>query len=914
MATRLSDLQESKPRRLSDVQDSFGRGQHTDEPTLPYVVNQVKKGFSAIPGLAGMAVDAIQYPFRKAGQGIEDITGVSLPGFNMHGGNMPITDAYHVGAQAGYGIHPSLGFDPAAEIPKDEYGQPKFAAELGGKIAEFAGMNVLPGVGTVARAAAPLRAAATELLVPVVAGEGAVMGEHLAEQAYPENKTAKSIGGILGSLPGLLFTQKAVDAAATMSSKSGKVADKINEAATNAGIKLPWVTDESKAAMAKAREQAALSDVAEKIGSQLGSQESVKNLSEAADISNKIPGFKENLTLGRITGSPTIRADEQHFSSTVPSALETATQKQAGLDAAIESQTTKRFPVQADTAINQGARRVLEEKSAKMEEGLNRLSAQEEKLASALPRGDAEGTGAQLRNIRNTMMQTARDVKNQKYADVASLAKQSGASIKMDDTLTIAKDINTAERNIFQDDPGVVGKILRRYSSETQATGVVIKTTPTGGKIKTFPAPLEAKEPIASFEEFQSLYREANKEYSNLTIAMKNGVPDAAQKLESVGKVLENLKAKIPTLESEAYGAVGVKFKEANDFYRTKYLEIFKKGMGGKIGQETKFGYSTPDSKIMSTLILKKNDPSGMKEFLEMAGGDQKALQVMENGVMDKLAQDVIRNDKVNPNLLATFIRQHKQSLDEVPAIRNKISSIESATKSLVENKNMVLDEQAAIASSTLKKIANADNESTIISNAMKSPKYLDELVRSAGTQEEKQAVAYGVLRHAMKQPDSAKFIAENEKALIAAMGKRHVEYMKTIAKAQEISGRVEVPTHLQYDKLGDVLKEKTGTSVPGALSDVKSITNRFASPQYIVSRWGIQWWNKLRNEERDKIMMDVIFNPPKAEALQEFLKTGSSASAQKVNSHLVAYGVRTMAYAGSKIQEERNKTKDAKK
>jgi len=848
-----------------------------DESPLGYIANKFKQGVASLPALGPLAADVVNMPIRPFTR--------AMGAGNLGGGadtrfvQFPATEQYNR-AMSGAGV-----YDPNMPIPRDETGKPKFTAELAGNIAEMAGMNVIPGTGAVVRSARPGVALAKELAGTALSGEGMTMGGQLAGLDVFGKPSAekKAAGEALGSMTGPMLVQKAIDAAA----KGGNWLNKV-------GVPIGLTKasrDEQIARMAAEQQEQAKKVAAGRLQPQLETPAAQQAIAQSQDISRRVPGFGENLTLGRVTGSPAIKSMEQHFASTDPAMLELASQRERGLNEAIRRYSEQRFPAPEWSAQDE-VKYIYSNRLRSFDDGLKRLDRQERKLAASLPRQDIEDIGKQQRQLVGERMNIARQKKDTLYKEVADTAERLGVKVNMGDVVDLAKSHAGGDLRKFQDDPGVIGKILREYAPAAKAR--VAKTTPGGGQIFTIGAAPAVKPPIAKYGEFESLYREANREAMTLGVAASGGDLQAAQKLPAVNSIRELLRSKIEEMAKPEYGEVGKKLQTANAYYRDQYANLFKRGVGAEILKTGKFGPATENAKLTESLIFKRGDPSGVTEFLNAAGGDPRGMRLLENGVFDMLSKKVVRDGKVSKTALEGFLRDYKEPLAEVPGIRKKIESVENATRSLQENTARATAGQSQLAKSTLAAVAREENPAKIIANAIRSPKYLDTLMANVGAESRKD-VARGVMEHALGVPNAAEFMKTNEVALKKMLGAKQYANLKTIAQAREVAERVKPPGYVQYQKEGDVLGQ-FGTSVPQAVSDIKGILQKRAGSSYIGTLMGTRWWNKLRNDEVDRLMKSAVYDPELAKAIAEYSSSGSKAAAHALDDHLIAHGIRSVA------------------
>ena len=600
--------------------------------------------------------------------------------------------------------------------------------------------------------------------------------------------------------------------------------------------------------------------VAGELAPELAQPSAQAGIQQAAQLAQKIPGMKP--TLGQATGSPFIQARERHFVTTEPTAYEKAVNVQAGLDKAVSGYAEKRFPKVSDVETGHGVKTAAAEKSARLENALSDLDRRDRQLAQRHARGEAgmEEIGAQALAVRENLLKTATAVKNDKYNKVSEAAKAVGLKVDMSDVKTLATTLTQDEAMLFQNDPGVVGKILRRYADRAPES----KLSPTQEKYKFPVAPKEASgERLVPFDEFHSLLKDASSEASALQNAASRGDVAAREKLFVLNKVKDLLSNKVNALETVDKGGVGSLLKEANQFYAQQFKPRFLTGVGGEMAKKDAFGMSTEQAKIIPTLVFKEGSAEGVKEWLRMAAGNKEAHQVLENGVMDMFSKAVVKEGKVNQTSINAFLKKYKEPLAELPGIRSKIDSVQKAAASLAESRKMVIAEKKAFGDSTIAKIAKMEKPDTVIAAALESPKIMSALLETAGTGKERQAIANSLMSHVASEGKPLEFMEKNAVALEGALGKTQFGFLKTLMAADDLASRTAVPRTVPY------AESKMGMPIAATAA---------ISPKYAAAKGAIQWWRKLTRGKRDALMQDVIFNPEHLKELNSYLKLPTKA------------------------------------
>lgn len=851
----------------ADYIPTLGQPTKADDSIAPYVANKALQGLASVPGLVPLAADTATWGLRRALAGKHPET--------MR--NLPMTEDYNALAKK------LLGYRDDMPEPTDEWGGEKLSAQMLGNMAEMAGGSVFPSGAVVGAAKRPLIALGKELTGVALSGEGATMGEHIAPPGY------EAAGGLVGSMSGPLAAMKLID----LGMKGGSYGASKLKAATG----VTGFTDAARRAEATQR-------AAEVIGPPLRAPQALTELERTSRVSREIPGFGEHLTLGRMTNSPSIKATEKGISGSDEALFNLAHEREKGLGAAVQHFEDIRFPPPIDSDPLTGVKRVYAEKLDKLDKHLSGLENRQRELANRFQRGDSEAAGKQALDVRAELANTAKAAAKERYAQVYAAADKVGLRISMDGIRDAAAAVNRDAGNIFQDKPGVIGKILKRYGPAPVEPK--FKLLPNGKKV-AIPGQKAAERPEVSLQEFHSLYKEAGREVAEARYA---GRDNEARMIE---QVRSQIKSYVDELEGAQYGEVGKLFKDANTFYKTKYADLFKSGVGAEMVARGPFGArsTNENAKIFSSLVFKPRDPSGVREYLEMMGDDPRAKEALENGVMDIFVRDHVKGSQITPAQIAEFKRKYKEPLELLPELSKTFDSVDTATRLLTAQREHALAMKKDFASSTLAKLAGHENPETAVGLAMKSPKAMRALVGSATTPDERAAVVRGIVSHVMEKGDPAEFFAKNHKVLESALGKEHLGSLNTLLEARTIADRVKAPTELSYTKLGDPLTEKFGTTIPQVLSEHRSVSQHYAAPVTAISRMGMRWWNALRNNQRDALVAEAIYNPDTAEALASHLKNFDAQTAKKLDPHLIPYGIRALGKAYTIVppqqQDQRN-------
>jgi len=419
-------------------------------------------------------------------------------------------------------------------------------------------------------------------------------------------------------------------------------------------------------------------------------------------LKEEIPGFEP--TLPQASGSPGIVALSRKIDEQTPEKLNRAGTRLEKNQAAIDRKFAEDFPESQASPIAP-LKTTAKQTETALKVELNALKAEEEKLAATFRRtGNAE-TGEKLRKLRDVAKEKARIQKDARYTETYDEAVKVGAKDTMDDTYDFVQGIVKSDEAAFQgpEMPLIFRQVTNKYKpKKAEESGLIL---PDG--VRT----AEPKAVEAGFEEIHSLLKQVNQEIKASEQAGN------FTKSYYLYKMRDHLDGKIARFEDPKYGDLADKLKEANRFWQEEYNTPFRKGVGGLMDRFNKYGKSTPDEKIVESIVLKSKE--GVNQFKKIFGDDPAANELLTNGILDMFSRKTVRDGVVKPGLAKTFLRENKEALDQLPEVRGILEKAVKSNDLLLIRQSEVQVKQAALAKSSLSKLAKIENVDASIEKAL---------------------------------------------------------------------------------------------------------------------------------------------------------------------------------------------------
>lgn len=864
---RLTGAQRAQVRRQPTGATPEAR---TPEPLAPYLADSFKKGVSGLVALPGLAVDAANLPLKAFDYASEKVT--ELAGGDPSKSVRLSSDYPFMGSQNLYeGASRLLGVKDLP-TPKNEYGRPSKSNEYLGKLAEFAGASVLPGIGVVSAAERKLLAAMVEIAATAISATGAVEGKELGRTLAPkmgvDPMRAEMMGELLGSLAG---PGVAGAAARGIERGTARGSQFVTEHTGMTGL--------SREAQQRAGQALATRQLRESLEAAPGSQ---ANLANAVELQNRIPGFRP--TLGEASGAPGVIAIEERIAGSSPQDLAAAAARREENVSAIQDFSDRTFPQPAAGPTDAARTRY----TARAEQLSRQREAVDEQIRrlSELDGVDNAAIGTRLRQLRDEAQSKARAQRNALYDDVYLSAERANVTENVSDIRDIMRQVAGSDENAAQIMPALyadLSQAIKKYEAKPSRIQL-----PEGVSVP------RQQGVIVPFAALHSMSKRAGED------SMRAVMAGDMTRAYHIAQVRDAINAKLAKFEGAEYGDVAEKLRTANRFHREKYAPVFQEGLGGRMVRFNRFGDTTADEEIVRKLIFTPGGQRGMSEFFDIYGTNPEAAKLLENGVMDMFAKAAVRDGEIKTAALQGFIRQHKAQLDAMPAVRNRLRSIESANEALLSRREAIQAQQKKLDRTAVAKIAKTENVDEVVEKALTDRRTMQALTsQAARNPQASQAVARAIADAVSAKPDPYAYIQANAPMLrqaLKGLGSEHFDNLLTISKAESTLGRVRVPSAVNLERLQDIGEQAVGTSVKGLFSRMLNVKKGYMSGGYAAFDVGGRYIYKIKAEEAHKLMKAAIYDPELAKVLAQAPRRAPQETMNSLRNHAISHGIRVLA------------------
>lgn len=786
------------------------------------------------------------------------------------------------------------------KAPTDPYGHTSKSVEYMGTVAEFLGGAILPGAGAVATAERKLATAVTTALGAMASGTSAVEGKELGQRLAPTFGLPPERGAQLGEFFGGFAGPMAITKAAQYLLKG------FNYAA--AGAHEVGITGTSREAQTAAANRLLVKDITEAL---THAPQSESNVARAIQLKQKVERFSPNIA--QMTNAPGLVAMYKEVANKSPESLAKAAEAERKNLEAIAAHRDKAFgkPSQVSAVPGQPtkspltdpARIKLETDRSVLQMGLERTQRELRRLSDAFRRSvDNEAVGNELREKYWAARGVAKAGVTKLYegpGGVYQTAKKYGIKDDMTDVRDAVNKIVGADRTTFQNMPPTFSKILHEYPHDVPAKQVRKAVMMPGMKepmYRTEVVPGKPGKHDASFEEMHSLYKQANKDWADATVA------GDSTKAHYMAMVRDMLQQKISKFNDPKYGELSQKFTAANEAH-AKYAHVFREGAGGEMARRGKNGELRDSEDIVAKTILRAGDKKkGVQDFFELYGNDPRAAELLHDGLLDNFSKAAVKDGVFDPKAARRWLDAHHSAMSELP---DTAKYFEDATKmgdTLVNRRLELRMQRQALDRSVLAKVAGNEQPEKLIQRAIDDPKLMRGILEGAYTQESKQAIARAIADNVAKRSDGFEFLKAHEQSLKPVMehlGKGHWDNLMDLAEMEKIAGRTKAPTEVELGKLQDVGEKTIGTSVKGMFSRLRNLDKPMGvSKEYLIMDVGGRFFYKIRSEELARLREDAMFNPDTAEVLAKLGMKSKYTKKELLNLQAISFaaGVNSLA------------------
>jgi hypothetical protein len=560
---------------------------------------------------------------------------------------------------------------------------------------------------------------------------------------------------------------------------------------------------------------------------------------------------------------------------------------QAAVDArniaAINKFKQSSFPG-SDVPVNLGAQAKMNADRGMFLSDLKRTEDQLQSLADRYNRSvDKSAVGEELRDLYFVKKGEAKEVLNKQINDVYATADKMDVKADMGLTRDLVRGVMAQEGNTFQEMPSVFRKILAEFGGEAKAAtavqsrGSVVPIRRTGIQ----PTAQQEAATEASFEKLHSLYKEANRNWADAVTAQR---PDLAQKIDVVRKQLQK---QVDTFAGPQYGMLGEKFGQFNQDY-SAYAKTFREGAGGQLGKMTKNGFARDAEDIVDKTFLQTGDKAkGLDDFFRVYGNDERAGQLLKDGIIDNFSRAAVKSDGTfNATGARNWLKKNDRAMQELPNLRAELTGV-SDTGGMLINRQRELNAQRAVLDRTvMATAAKGQDPALLIQAGMRDPRMFKALLASSKTEESQASLARAIVDQVVDQTNPLEFLRKNEaslKPVMEKLGKDHWSNLQTIAKAEEIAGRVKAPSQVELGKIKDVGSSTIGTSVPSLMAKVQNVQAGRTSDMYQALDVGSRYVYKVRTEELQRLRQAALTDPDVASVMAKIARNPDGATRQQL-------------------------------
>jgi hypothetical protein len=588
----------------------------------------------------------------------------------------------------------------------------------------------------------------------------------------------------------------------------------------------------------------------------------VQKLSRVDELQKFIPGFNPNLFQATDATTVSIRG-QAALERQVNEIPEIKAQTAASKDA-VARRTAELFPTTESSFAFAG--RQLDKTKSALASVIQYADNKIADLTSQFVKTGKQDLGKQIRSAYENRRVAVKQIFNDQYAALDQKAAQAGVSLSPKQTEGLYNTVQ-ANREVFESSPDLFAQVQARLAPKTpqapetpslvSAEGVPFRQTPTTPQF-----------PSLSFEDLRSLSRRLNSDYFSAVQASTRMVPDAGRKAMVLGQLKQQVDNAIESLPDN----IKTEFRALSTAYDDQYREVFRKGLGGIVGQKTRLGERIMDEDIINKLTKE----SHVDDFYRIFGDTQEAQDFLKNGLIEKFLNQpnsLTAGGLINQGALTSFIRKNEGVISKVPSLQQFLSNAQENITSFASQKAAAVQGKQDLEKSALVAIAKKQNLDEVFKSgetgAFQNLTKLSQLMGAAKADKTGRATKgiQGIMMEkALDASDPVAFVKKNERAFKMAFGK-DFELVSKLTEASQMLGREFQLTPPVRILEGDILQQKTGSGMPQIFSLLRDrITSVGTKASILFSRF-----TQARGlEAQDKAFLEIFKNPSYAkEALK---------------------------------------------
>lgn len=616
----------------------------------------------------------------------------------------------------------------------------------------------------------------------------------------------------------------------------------------------------------EAKEKAAEDIVGQSLIVELGKDgESVSRIHDALALRDVV-GEDFKPTLADILPERLVAYSQEQLVSGDKVALRTAEQQRKLSLATINNYTNKVLKtdsadIKAIVRESGGNLSKVEKRLAESLEGVRTQQAlQLEKLQSA----PDHVSGRKLRELAQKEYEYAKSLSNLKFSSLENV------DIEARDFLSTLATLDTAD--FPKDVKRSINGLLEKLPAESGPVGQY-------GKLEK--SPVEVK-----FYDIWGLNKVLGRE-----IAMLQGGVMTSKDREMARSLAQTKEALNGWLDSRMEAKtkdVVDRYRDANTFFSEAVADRFYSGpVGQSLHKTAQYEFKMLDSQVMDQFGPGK-PVENLHKFIEVFGENPEAWAQFRLHVWDDFKQAAVDNktSTLNPEKAKNWMAKNKYWLDEVPAIRDELSTVGKATEKLALLQKTKEGTLTNMQKSELVMAIKGKNPVEMVESGLKNEKTMLELLKATGkSKEAREGLAKltgeTMLYRNMKRPnefgeqvlDSHAFLQDmkaHERPIKMAMGKQHYDDLMTAHGAYSLLEHDKLPKGVREEALGlDKIKEFIGSSPTMLVAQWRAVSQgRTGTPQ-ALAQIGASYLTKVTAAQAKAIELKAHLDPEYALTLR---------------------------------------------
>jgi hypothetical protein len=630
-------------------------------------------------------------------------------------------------------------------------------------------------------------------------------------------------------------------------------------------------------------------------------------LSRVDELKEFIPGFNPNLF--QATEASTVAIRGQAALERQVNEIPEIRAQQATSQEAVRMKTAELFPTTESSFAFAGQK--LNKSQTAIASVIQYADNKIADLTSQFVKSGKQDLGKQIRSAYEGRRVAVKQIFNDQYSALDQKAASLGVQLDPQQTQSLYNTV-LSNREVFENSPELFSLVQTRLApKDRQVDEAPSLVSPEGVPFRQQAQPTQ-EFPTLSFEDLRSLSRRLNSDFYAAAQASTRLVPDAGRKAAVLGQLKQQVDTAIESLPEN----IRTDFKALNTAYDDQYREVFRKGLGGIVGQKTRMGERILDEDIIGKLTKETH----VDDFYSIFGDTPETQEFLKNGLIEKfLNQDnsLTSGGLINQGALNSFARKNEGVISKVPSLQQFLSNAQENIAVFAAQKQAAIEGKQALERSALAAISKKQNLDEVFkageTGAFQNLSKLSELIAASKADKTGRA-AKGIqglmMEKALDSADPVAFVKKNERAFKQSFGNDFETVMKLTEASRMVGREFQLSPPVRVLE-GDLLQQKTGSGIPQIFSLLRDrITSVSTKASILFSRFT----QAKGLEAQDKAFLEIFKNPSYArDALKHTRVLGSPISSEEakqkafagLNKVFVKAGVNMYRTAGVGITGE---------